>query len=163
YPRDVKPLHWAFVAPSRPLVPERVNRKSTFASSIDAFILARLAKARLKPSPEADRVTLIRRVSLDLTGLPPSIAEVDAFVNDHKFDPFSQRDYYQFYGFFNNTIEDGHGKDAPEGVLEIPGENEATENVRKELEEAEVNLDRYLSTKVSEVMKWEEALTPLDE
>ena len=261
-------------------------------------------KDRLKPSPEAVRVTLIRRLSLDLTGLPPTIAEVDAFLNDrspdayekvverlldsphygerwgrhwldvaryadsngysidaprsvwkyrdwvikalnedmpfdqfttwqlagdlidtnslaprasplepliatgfnrntqinqeggidpeqfrvesvmdrvnttataflgitlacaqchdHKFDPFTQRDYYQFYAFFNNTIEDGHGKDAPEGVLEIPGENEAAETVQKELEEAETNLDRYLSTKVSEVAQWEQSLTASD-
>ncbi len=296
--------HWAFVAPSRPLVPQSLNRNSNISNPIDAFILARLWKERVKPSPETDRVTLIRRLSLDLTGLPPSLPEVDAFVkdrspdayqnlverllasphygerwgrhwldvaryadsngysidaprsvwkyrdwvikalnedmpfdqftiwqlagdlidtntlaprtsflepliatgfnrntqinqeggidpeqfrvesvmdrvsttatawlgitlacaqcHDHKFDPFTQRDYYQFYAFFNNTIEDGHGKDAPEGVLEIPGENEATENVRKELEEAEINLDRYLSTKVSEVMNWEESLAPSD-
>ena len=304
YLREAKPVHWAFVAPTRPLVPERVNRKSNVVNPIDAFILARLAKENIKPSPEANRVTLIRRLSLDLTGLPPTIAEVDAFVkdrgpdayenvverllasphygerwgrhwldvaryadsngysidaprsiwkyrdwviaalnedmpfdqftiwqlagdlidtnslpprasplepliatgfnrntqinqeggidpeqfrvesvmdrvsttataflgvtlacaqcHDHKFDPFTQRDYYQFYAFFNNTIEDGHGKDAPEGMLEIPGENEAAENQQKELEEAEINLDRYLSTKVSEVMKWEESLAPPD-
>jgi hypothetical protein len=85
-----------------------------------------------------------------------------AQCHDHKFDPFTQRDYYQFYAFFNNTIEDGHGKDAPEGMLEIPGENEAAETQQKELEEAEINLDRYLSTKVSEWIKWEESLTPAD-
>jgi hypothetical protein len=306
-----KNVHWAFVAPSRPLLPERVNRKSNIVNPIDGFILARLAKERLKPSPEADRVTLIRRLSLDLTGLPPTIAEVDAFVNDrsrhayekvverllasphygerwgrhwldvaryadsngysidaprsiwkyrdwvihalnrdmpfdqftiwqlagdlletnnlsilrahlsppisplepliatgfnrntqinqeggidpeqfrvesvmdrvnttatawlgltlacaqchdHKFDPFTQRDYYQFYAFFNSTIEDGHGKGAPEGMLEIPGESEATENLQKELEEAEGDLDRYLDTKGSEVVRWEQALTPDD-
>lgn len=304
-PADEQPgknVHWAFVAPSRPSVPKLVGRNSKTVNSIDSFILTRLAKEKVKPSPEADRVTLIRRLSLDLTGLPPSIAEVDAFLNDrnadayekvverllasphygerwgrhwldvaryadsngysidaprsiwkyrdwvikalnedmpfdqftiwqmagdlvdtnsltpsvsrldpliatgfnrntqinqeggidpeqfrvesvmdrvnttattwlgvtlacaqchdHKFDPFTQRDYYQFYAFFNNTIEDGHGKDAAEGMLEIPGENEAAENQQKELEEAEINLDRYLSTKVSEWMKWEESLVP---
>jgi mono/diheme cytochrome c family protein len=306
-PKDEQPeknMHWAFVAPSRPPVPASAHRKAKSVNPVDAFILASLSKEHLKPSPEADRVTLIRRLSLDLTGLPPTIAEVDAFVkdrnldayekvverllasphygerwgrhwldvaryadsngysidaprsiwkyrdwiikalnhdmpfdqftiwqlagdlvetnslaprtsplepliasgfnrntqinqeggidpeqfrvesvmdrvsttatawlgitlacaqcHDHKFDPFTQRDYYQFYAFFNSTIEDGHGKDTPEGVLEIPGENEATENVRKELEEAEVNLDRYLSTKVSEWIKWEKSLTPSD-
>jgi hypothetical protein len=297
-------VHWAFVAPSRPPVPKLVGRNSKTANPIDHFILSRLAKEKVRPSPEADRVTLIRRLSFDLTGLPPSLAEVDAFINDrspdayrkiverllasphygerwgrhwldvaryadsngysidaprsiwkyrdwvikalnedmpfdqftiwqlagdlidtntlaprtsrldpliatgfsrntqinqeggidaeqfrvesvmdrvnttatawlgvtlacaqchdHKFDPFTQRDYYQFYAFFNNTIEDGHGKDAPEGMLEIPGENEADENQQKELEEAEINLDRYLSTKVSEWMKWEKSLTPSD-
>jgi len=50
--------------------------------SIDAFILARLEKEGLKPSPTADRVTLLRRLSLDLIGLPPTAAEVDAFLAD---------------------------------------------------------------------------------
>ena len=299
-----KDLPWAFVAPTRPAVPQIANRKPQIANPIDAFILARLARENIRPSPEADRVTLIRRLSLDLTGLPPSIAEVEDFLkdrspdayekvverllasphygerwgrhwldvaryadsngysidaprsiwkyrdwviqalnedmpfdqfatwqlagdlidtnslaphtspldpriasgfnrntqinqeggidpeqfrveavmdrvsttataflgitlacaqcHDHKFDPFTQRDYYQFYAFFNNTIEDGHGKDSPEGTLEIPGEHEAAENQQRELDEAEVNLDRYLSTKVSEWIKWEEALTPSD-
>src|SRR5688572_32584863 len=57
-----------------------------------------------------------------------------AQCHDHKFDPFTQREYYQFYAFFNNTVEDGHGKSAPEGMLEIPGEAEATENLQKELD-----------------------------
>jgi mono/diheme cytochrome c family protein len=296
-----KTLHWSFVAPSRPPLPQIRNRKSEFINPIDAFILARLAKDNLKPSPEADRVTLIRRLSLDLTGLPPGTAEVDAFVkdrspeayekgvdrllssphygerwgrhwldvaryadsngysidaprsiwkyrewvikalnrdlpfdqfaiwqiagdlietnflgsqtsalepliatgfnrntqinqeggidpeqfrvesvmdrvnttataflgvtlacaqcHDHKFDPFTQKEYYQFYAFFNSTLEDGHGKGAPEGMLEIPGENEAAESLQKELEEAEGDLDRFLNTKGSELVKWEETLT----
>jgi cytochrome c553 len=304
-PADEEPqkdIHWAFLAPSRPPVPKIAGRPSSTSNPIDAFIRQQLAKEGIKPSPEAGRVTLIRRLSLDLIGLPPTLAEVNAFVtdrspgayekvverllasphygerwgrhwldvaryadsngysidaprsiwkyrdwviqavnddmpfdqfvtwqlagdlidtnslpprascldpliatgfhrntqinqeggidpeqfrvesvmdrvnttataflgltlacaqcHDHKFDPFTQRDYYQFYAFFNNTIEDGHGKDAPEGVLEIPGENEAADNARQELEEAEANLDRYLSTKVSELMQWEESLTP---
>jgi mono/diheme cytochrome c family protein len=365
-PADEEPeknIHWSFVAPARPPVPQLVNRKSEIVNQIDAFVLARLATDNLKPSPEADRVTLIRRVSLDLTGLPPTIAEVDAFVNDrspdaygkvverllasphhgerwgrhwldvaryadsngysidaprsiwkyrdwvinalnrdmpfdqftiwqiagdlidtntlaprtspdetadrgpsrlaargtpndpgnlraspsdhaaatgdrsrsgtvvqgpdarsklevetllepliatgfnrntqinqeggidpeqfrvesvmdrvnttatawlgvtlacaqchdHKFDPFTQKEYYQFYAFFNSTIEDGHGKGAPDGMLEIPGELEAGETLKKELEEAEADLDRYLDTRGSEVVKWEQALTPDDE
>jgi mono/diheme cytochrome c family protein len=66
--------HWAYEPVKRPAVPEGA------AHPVDAFIRARLAKEGLKPSPEADRRTLIRRVSLDLTGLPPSTAEVEAFA-----------------------------------------------------------------------------------
>ncbi len=324
-PADEQPeknKHWAFVAPVRPPVP--VISKSAISdlsktrapagalktdslitddsNPIDAFILARLERDRIQPSPEADRVTLIRRLSLDLLGLPPTPAEVDDFVNDrrpdtyerlvdrllasphygerwgrhwldvaryadsngysidaprsiwkyrdwvvaalnrdlpfdqfvlwqlagdliatnnlepgtrniepliatgfhrntqinqeggidpeqfrvesvmdrvnttataflgvtlacaqchdHKFDPFTQREYYQFYAFFNNTIEDGHGKAAPEGMLEIPGEAEAAENVQKELVEAEGELGRYLDTKGSDALKWEQSLSP---
>jgi mono/diheme cytochrome c family protein len=296
-PADEQPeknVHWAFVPPARPLVPRLPTPASRLTNPIDHFILAWLEKEGIQPSPEADRVTLIRRLSLDLTGLPPGIADVDAFVNDlrpdayerlverllasphfgerwgrlwldaarygdsngysidaprsiwkyrdwvidalnrdlpfdqftieqlagdllpnatlqqkiatgfnrntqinqeggidpeqfrvesvmdrvnttatvflgvtlacaqchdHKFDPFTQREYYQFYAFFNNTIEDGHGKSAPEGMLEIPGETEATENLQKELEETEADLDRFLDTKGSEIVKWEESLT----
>ena len=289
--------HWAFVAPVRPVVPPIRNPQSAIRNPIDAFILARLALERIAPSPEADRVTLIRRLSLDLIGLPPTPAEVDEFLtdkrpdayellvkrllesphygerwgrwwldaaryadsngysidaprsiwkyrdwviaalnrdmpfdqftiwqlagdllppdansktldpiiatgfhrntqinqeggidpeqfrvesvvdrvnttataflgvtlacaqcHDHKFDPFTQRDYYRMYAFFNSTVEDGHGKGTPGGVLEIPGEFEGGENVLKEIEEAEEELDRYLNTKGSELRKWEQAL-----
>ena len=295
-PSDEEPeknvLHWAFVKPERPAAPQ-VKQKDWARNAIDHFVLARLEKEKIKPSPEADRVTLIRRVSLDLTGLPPSIEEVDAFVkdtspdayeklverllksahygerwgrhwldvaryadsngysidaprsiwkyrdwvinalnrdapfdqftieqlagdllpnatleqkiatgfnrntqinqeggidpeqfrvesvmdrvnttataflgltvacaqcHDHKFDPITQKEYYQFYAFFNTTINDGHGKGAPEGMLEIPGEQEPTEALEKELEEAEADLDRYLDTKGSAMVKWEESL-----
>jgi mono/diheme cytochrome c family protein len=288
-----KDSHWAFVAPAR--LPSPVVKQTAWPRNpIDHFILARLEEEGIQPSPEADRVTLIRRLSLDLTGLPPAITDVDAFVNDrrpdayedlverllasphygerwgrhwldvaryadsngysidaprsiwkyrdwvigalnsdlpfdrfvieqlagdlhpsatleqkiatgfnrntqinqeggidpeqfrvesvidrvnttataflgltvgcaqchdHKFDPISQREYYQFYAFFNNTLEDGHGKSAPEGMLEIPGETEAMENLQKELEEAEADLGRYLDTKGSDVVKWEQSLT----
>lgn len=73
--------HWAFKAPVRPQPPEPKNKKWV-RNEIDRFILARLEKDGLKPSPEADKITLLRRLHLDLTGLPPSIAEVDAFVAD---------------------------------------------------------------------------------
>jgi Protein of unknown function (DUF1549)/Protein of unknown function (DUF1553)/Planctomycete cytochrome C len=74
--------HWAFISPTRPEVPKVFNLKSQVANDVDAFILARLEKEKLQPSPEADRATLIRRVTLDLTGLPPMPEEVDAFVKD---------------------------------------------------------------------------------
>ncbi|MGV3661227.1 MAG: PSD1 and planctomycete cytochrome C domain-containing protein [Prosthecobacter sp.] len=68
--------HWAFIAPVRPAVPGQGQQP------IDAFITTRLAKEGLQASPEADRATLIRRAALDLTGLPPTPAEVDAFEKD---------------------------------------------------------------------------------
>jgi mono/diheme cytochrome c family protein len=73
--------HWAFIAPVRPPTPA-VSRKSWVRTPIDAFILARLDKEGLRPSPEADRATLLRRLSLDLIGLPPSLEEIDAFLAD---------------------------------------------------------------------------------
>ncbi len=73
--------HWAYIPPERPATPT-VKNSAWAANPIDRFILARLEKDNLAPNPEADRYTLIRRLSLDLTGLPPTIAEADAFVND---------------------------------------------------------------------------------
>ena len=73
--------HWAFIKPERPALPE-VRRPGSVSNPIDRFILARLEEEGLTPNPEADRHTLIRRVTLDLTGLPPTPAEVDAFVRD---------------------------------------------------------------------------------
>jgi mono/diheme cytochrome c family protein len=73
--------HWSFVAPQRSPLPT-VKNKSWIANPIDAYILARLERENLSPSPPTDKTTLIRRVSLDLTGLPPTPAEVDAFLAD---------------------------------------------------------------------------------
>ena len=73
--------HWAFVAPQPPTLPA-VRDVQWPRNPIDWFVLARLEREGLKPSPEADRTTLLRRLSFDLTGLPPTTAEVDAFVND---------------------------------------------------------------------------------
>jgi hypothetical protein len=73
--------HWSFIPPRRPELPA-VQNKSWPRNPIDHFILARLEKEKLRPSPEASRETLIRRVTLDLTGLPPTVAEVDAFLAD---------------------------------------------------------------------------------
>jgi hypothetical protein len=73
--------HWAFETPSRPPEP-KVTNAGWAKNPIDAFILARLEREGLQPSPEADRTTLLRRLSLDLIGLPPMIAEVDSFLAD---------------------------------------------------------------------------------
>ena len=73
--------HWSLLAPTRSAIPQVHNRRWV-RNPIDNFILARLAQQGLKPAPEADRRTLARRVSLDLTGLPPAPAEVEAFVKD---------------------------------------------------------------------------------
>ena len=73
------PSHWAFVPPRKPVVPE-VRKPGWARNPIDRFILARLERAGLAPAPEADRATLLRRMSLDLIGLPPSPGEVDAFL-----------------------------------------------------------------------------------
>jgi len=73
--------HWAFVPVSKPALPA-VQEQSWIRNPIDAFILAKLQASGLKPSGETDKRTLIRRVSLDLTGLPPEPAEVEAFVKD---------------------------------------------------------------------------------
>ena len=73
--------HWAFIAPNRPAVP--AARGSAWPrGAIDQFILAKLRESGLRPSPEVDRETLLRRVTFDLTGLPPSPAEIDAFLSD---------------------------------------------------------------------------------
>src|SRR5438552_7375590 len=73
--------HWAFVAPALPSLP-KVADAAWPRGAIDHFILARLEREHLRPSPEADKPTLIRRVTLDLTGLPPLPAEIDAFLAD---------------------------------------------------------------------------------
>jgi len=74
--------HWAFVKPERPAVPAIRNPKSALRNPVDNFIVDRLQKQGLSPSPEADRETWLRRVTFDLTGLPPTLAEIDAFLAD---------------------------------------------------------------------------------
>src|SRR5262245_4660535 len=73
--------HWSFLTPRRPALPAVKNAKWP-RNPVDHFILAELEKRGLSPSPEADRRTLARRLSLDLTGLPPTPAEVEQFVAD---------------------------------------------------------------------------------
>jgi Protein of unknown function (DUF1553)/Protein of unknown function (DUF1549)/Planctomycete cytochrome C len=81
--------HWAYVKPSKHPLPA-VQDASWPRNAIDFHVLARLEKEGLKPAPEADRATLIRRVSFDLTGLPPTVAEVDAFLNDTSPDAYEK-------------------------------------------------------------------------
>src|SRR5690348_10987297 len=73
--------HWAFIPPQRPELPA-VKNTAWPRNPIDTFVLARLEKEGLSPSPEADRVTLLRRLTLDVTGLPPTPEEVDGFLKD---------------------------------------------------------------------------------
>ncbi len=81
--------HWAFKAPVRPAVPV-VRNKGWVRNPIDNFVLGRLEKEHLNPAPEAQRTTLIRRVTLDLTGLPPTIGEVDRFLGDTAPEAYEQ-------------------------------------------------------------------------
>ena len=82
--------HWAFVAPVRPALPEIRNPKSEIRNPIDAFVLKKLADQGLEPSPEASREKLLRRVTLDLTGLPPTPQEIDAFLADKYPDAYEK-------------------------------------------------------------------------
>ncbi len=82
--------HWAFIAPMRPEVP-RVKNNAWVRTPIDAFIMARLEQEGMAPSPEADRAQLLRRLSLDLIGLPPTIAELDAFLKDISPDAYEKQ------------------------------------------------------------------------
>src|SRR5579862_571188 len=75
-------LHWSLIAPHRPAVPP-VKDASWTRNAIDGFVQARLEAEGLKHSPEADPATLLRRVTLDLTGLPPTPEETQAFAADH--------------------------------------------------------------------------------
>ena len=73
--------HWSFRSFERPS-PPAVRQGAWVRNPIDQFILARLEREGIAPSPEADRVTLLRRLTLDLIGLPPTPAEVEGFVHD---------------------------------------------------------------------------------
>ena len=81
--------HWSFIAPERPELPV-VENKRWPRNPIDNFILARLEKEHLSPAPEATKTTLVRRVTFDLTGLPPTPEEVDAFLADHRPDAYER-------------------------------------------------------------------------
>lgn len=80
--------HWSYVKPVKAPVP--MSGEGWAKNEIDHFIHARLDSENLKPSPEADRATLIRRVSLDITGLPPTLEEVERFKNDARPDAYER-------------------------------------------------------------------------
>ena len=82
--------HWSLVAPKKPEIPA-VKNQAWSRNAVDRFILAKLEANGLAPAPEADRRTLARRLSLDLTGLPPEPAQVEAFATD------TSLDYYEKY------------------------------------------------------------------
>jgi hypothetical protein len=81
--KEEKNTHWAY-QPIRRVAPPTVKKSDWGRNPIDQFVLAELEKRGIAPSPEADRFTLIRRLNLDLLGLPPTVEEVDAFVNDSR-------------------------------------------------------------------------------
>jgi hypothetical protein len=81
--------HWSYEPPQRPTLP-KVSNPEWCRNAIDYFVLARLDAAGLKPEQEADRYRLIRRLSLDITGLPPTIEEVNAFVSDDRPDAYER-------------------------------------------------------------------------
>jgi len=84
--------HWAFKPVEHPVPPKehKWKNRSWARNDIDRFILSRLETEKLNPAPEADRVTLIRRLSLDLIGLPPTPAEIDAFISDKHADAYEK-------------------------------------------------------------------------
>ncbi|RIW13165.1 DUF1553 domain-containing protein [Algoriphagus lacus] len=82
--------HWAFIPPQKSDLPE-VSDNSWVKNPIDIFVLNKLEAEKIKPAPEADKETLLRRVSLDLTGLPPSLSEMDAFLADPDPDAYEKQ------------------------------------------------------------------------
>jgi len=83
-------MHWSYEKPERKPLPVTKDKKWA-KSAIDHFVLARLEQENLTPSVEADRITLLRRLSLDLTGLPPTPAEVDACVKDKSANAYEKQ------------------------------------------------------------------------
>ncbi|WP_435010261.1 PSD1 and planctomycete cytochrome C domain-containing protein [Tundrisphaera lichenicola] len=81
--------HWSLLRPRRPVVPT-IKEPSRARNPIDSFVLERLDREGMCPSPEADRTTLIRRATLDLTGLPPTLDEIDSFLKDTSPDAFEK-------------------------------------------------------------------------
>lgn len=86
----VKSTHWSFQQPVRPAIPAVQGLNGTIQNPIDAFVLARLERDGIGPAGEAERATLIRRIHLDLIGLPPSVDEVDAFLTDTRPDAYER-------------------------------------------------------------------------
>ncbi len=89
WPEEAEKRHWAYLNPVRPPLPAVTHRQWP-RNGIDYFVLARLEKEKLEPSPEAERAVWLRRASLDLTGLPPSLEEVDEFLADQSGDAYEK-------------------------------------------------------------------------
>lgn len=89
---EVDPIksHWSFQPVKRPSVPPLGSHKSQSGNPLDSFVAAKLAEKKLTPSPEADRVTLIRRLYFVMLGMPPAPEEVDAFLADKKPDAYER-------------------------------------------------------------------------
>ena len=83
--------HWAFTPIDKPATPALPAHADEVANPIDAFILARLAEEKIEPSPQADKAALLRRLSLDLIGLPPGPDELDAFLADDSADAYAKQ------------------------------------------------------------------------
>lgn len=83
--------HWAFVKPVKPDVPDVDDKNSTVNNPIDNFILAKLKQKNLQPSKQAGKELLLRRVSLDLTGLPPTLKEIDDFLKDNSANAYEKQ------------------------------------------------------------------------
>jgi len=83
--------HWAFVKPEKPTPPKVPDKNWRVRNEIDNFILYRLHREGLQPSGEADKEVLLRRLSLDLTGLPPTLAEIEAFLKDESPDAYEKQ------------------------------------------------------------------------
>ncbi|HEY0455607.1 MAG TPA: DUF1549 domain-containing protein, partial [Verrucomicrobiae bacterium] len=86
---DAGQKHWAYIAPVRHPFP-KVQHRSWVRNGIDYFVLARLENEGLMPAPEANKAVLLRRASLDLTGLPPALEEVEAFLKDKSSDAYEK-------------------------------------------------------------------------
>jgi len=82
-------VHWAFMPPEKKL-PKVKDDEGWIRNEIDAFVLAKLSEESLKPSPEANKATLIRRLCLDLNGIPPTLEEIDSFVADDSPDAYEK-------------------------------------------------------------------------
>lgn len=82
--------HWSFTKPQTPKLPE-VKFKEKVANPIDNFILAKLETENMQPSPKAEKEILLRRVSFDLTGLPPTLKDIEAFLDDGSADAYEKQ------------------------------------------------------------------------